>query len=268
MKLKDKVSIVTGSGKGLGKAIAEGFAKQGARVIVAEVDADTGRQTADELVANDAEATFIECNVSVEDQVKEMIATVVEKYGMIDVIINNAGVNMVKPFVETEVADWDKVMSVDLRGTYLCCRYGIIEMLKTGGGSIVNISSVHSVASIPGAGVYDAAKHGMVGLSMALAQEFASRNIRVNVLSPGLVNTKIWHDILAAAPDKDECVKYWKANIPIGRPAEPEEIAAVTAFLASDEASYITGSNILADGGMASQLISAEPYESEVITGE
>jgi len=268
MKLKDKVSIVTGAGGGLGKAIAEVFIKEGAKVIVAEVDADAGRETTAELVANGGEATFIECNVSVEDQVKNMIAKVVEKYGRIDVLINNAGVNIVKPFVETETADWDKVINVDLRGTYMCCRYGIIEMLKTGGGSIVNISSVHSIASIPGAGPYDAAKHGMIGLTMALAVEFASQGIRVNALSPGLLDTKIWDDILDAAPDRQACLNYWKANIPIGRPGAPKEIANITAFLASDEASYITGSNIVADGGMISRLISKEPYVSRVITGD
>ena len=131
-------------------------------------------------------------------------------------------------------------------------------MLKSGGGSIVNIGTVHTVACFPGAAPYDAAKWGVVGLSKALAVEFADRNIRVNVLSPGLIATKIWEDIKAAAPDIEKTMNHWRANIPMQRVGEPEEIAEMAAVLASDQSRYMTGANIIVDGGMTSQLISRE----------
>jgi NAD(P)-dependent dehydrogenase (short-subunit alcohol dehydrogenase family) len=196
-----------------------------------------------------------------------MIKTAINKYGRIDILVNNAGVNFAKPFEQTEPADYDRVVNTDLRGTYLCSRWAILEMLKTGGGSVVNITSVHTIASLPTAGPYDAAKWGMVGLTKALSVEFAARNIRVNALSPGLIDTQMWDDIKAAAPDLEQCMSYWKANIPMGRVGTPEEVAKVTVFLASDDASYITGSNIIADGGMTSQLISQAPYESIPLEG-
>jgi NAD(P)-dependent dehydrogenase (short-subunit alcohol dehydrogenase family) len=140
-------------------------------------------------------------------------------------------------------------------------------MLKTGGGSIINITSVHTVAGLGEAAPYDAAKWGTVGLTKSLAVEFASRNIRVNALSPGLIDTQIWTDIMDAAPDKEECKNYWASNIPVGRPGTSEEIAGAAAFLASDEAAYCTGTNILIDGGMTAQLVSRQNFESRALEG-
>ncbi len=140
-------------------------------------------------------------------------------------------------------------------------------MLKQGKGNIVNITTVHTLACLPGAAPYDAAKWAVVGLTKSLAVEFASRNIRVNALSPGLIDTQIWDDIKAAAPNLNECLGYWKSNIPAGRVGTPQEIAYSAVFLASDEASYITGANILVDGGMTSQLISQEPFKSKNLEG-
>jgi len=265
VRLKEKVAVVTGTGAGIGKSIAEVFAREGAKVVCASRRAVNGQPVVDAIVAEGGQATFVQCDVSVEEDVKKMVARTIETYGRIDVLVNNAGVNFVKAFEETNPADWDRVVNTDLRGTYLCCRTVIPEMLKTGGGSIINITTVHTVASLPGAAPYDAAKWGMVGLTKALAVEFAARNIRVNALSPGLIDTKIWEDIKKAAPDLEACLDYWKSNIPMGRVGKPEEVARVAVFLASDDASYMTGANILVDGGMTSQLISKEPYESKPI---
>jgi NAD(P)-dependent dehydrogenase (short-subunit alcohol dehydrogenase family) len=176
-------------------------------------------------------------------------------------------VNFVKPFVETETADWDRVINTDLRGTYFFCRYGIMQMLKNGGGSIINITSVHTIAGLPEAAPYDAAKWGIVGMTKSLAVEFAARGIRVNALSPGLIATQIWDDIVNAAPDREECKRYWASNIPAGRPGTSEEIAGAAVFLASDEASYCTGSNIIIDGGMTGQLVSCQEFESKALEG-
>ncbi|MDP7163630.1 MAG: SDR family NAD(P)-dependent oxidoreductase [Phycisphaerae bacterium] len=267
MKLKDKIAIITGSGAGIGRSMVEVFARQGAKVAAASRRAVNGQPVVDAVVSAGGEAIFVRCDVSVEKDVREMVAKAVEEYGRIDILVNNAGVNFVKPFEQTQRADWDRVINTDLLGTYLCSRYAIIEMLKTGGGSIVNITTVHTMASLPGAGPYDAAKWGMVGLTKALAVEYATRNIRVNALSPGLIDTQIWTDIQEAAPNPQECLAYWKSNIPMGRVGSPEEIANVAVFLASDEASYVTGTNIFADGGMTSQLISQEPFASETLGG-
>jgi len=267
MRLKDKVAIVTGTGAGIGKAVAEMFAQEGARVVAASRREINGRPVVEGIVAKGGDAVFVRCDVSVEEDVRRTVAIAVETYGRVDVLVNNAGVNFVKNFEDVEAEDWDRVVNTDLRGTYLFCRYCILEMLKTGGGSIVNMATVHTHASLTGAAPYDAAKWGMIGLTKALAVEFATRNIRVNALSPGLINTQIWDDIMNVAPSREACIDYWKANIPMGRVGTVEEIARATVFLASDDASYITGANLFADGGMTSLLVSREPFESQSLEG-
>lgn len=267
MRLKDKVAVITGAGAGIGKSIAEIFAKEGANVVVSTRRASNGQPVADEIVKNGGKSIFVKCDVSIEEEVKTLIEKTIETYGRIDILVNNAGVNFVKPFEELKPEDWDRVMGTDLRGTFLCSWHSIHHMLKQGKGNIINITTVHTLACLPGAAPYDAAKWAVVGLTKSMAVEFASRNIRVNALSPGLIDTQIWDDIKAAAPDLDECLKYWNSNIPAGRVGKPEEIAYTAVFLASDEASYITGANLLADGGMTSQLISMEPFESKSLEG-
>jgi len=267
MRLKDKIAIVTGTRTGIGKAIALRFGREGAKVITCIRKGIGGEDTANEIMAKGGQALFVECDVSIEADVIKAVQQTVRTYGRIDIIVNNAGVNFVKSFLDTNTADWDRVINTDLKGTYFFCRYGIQEMLKTGGGSIINITSVHTVAGLPEAAPYDAAKWGVVGMTKALAVEFASRNIRVNALSPGLINTQIWTDIMNAAPDREECHRYWKSNIPLGRPGSAEEIASAAVFLASDEASYCTGANILIDGGMTAQLVSRQNFESKTLEG-
>jgi NAD(P)-dependent dehydrogenase (short-subunit alcohol dehydrogenase family) len=262
MRLDGKVAIVTGASSGIGKVIAEVFASEGAAVVAASRQRATGEPVAAEIVRRGGRALFVPCDVGRESDVGELFRIAEAEFGVIDVLVNNAGVNFVKPFEETEIEEWDHVINTDLRGAFLCTRLAVRAMLRQGAGSIINITSVHTVASLAGAAPYDAAKWGMVGMTKALAVEFAARNIRVNALSPGLIDTNIWSDIQAAAPDIDQCMAYWRANIPAGRVGRPEEIATAAVFLASDESSYMTGANMVVDGGMTSQLISAAPYES------
>lgn len=268
MRLKDKVAIVTGSGAGIGKSIVKVFAEEGAKVVGASRRSQNGQPVIDKITAQGHEAMFVKCDVSVEEDVQNLIAAVIDKYNKIDILVNNAGVNFVKNFENLTSSDWDRVLNTDLRGTYLCSRYVIDYMIKNRGGSIINIGTVHTMQCLPGATPYDAAKWGLVGLTKSMAVEFASRNIRVNILSPGLIDTQIWDDIKNAAPDLNACLKYWQSNIPMGRVGKPEEVAACAVFLASDEASYVTGANFLVDGGMTSQLISMEPYESTSLEGD
>lgn len=261
MRLEGKRAVVTGTSAGIGKAMAELFAAEGATVVAASRKEETGQPVVDAIVERGGKARFVACDVSKSDDVERLFACAGED-GPVDVLVNNAGVNFAKPFEQTEIADWDHVIGTDLRGAFLCARLAIRSMLACGGGSIVNVTSVHTLASLPGAAPYDAAKWGMVGMTKALAVEFASRGIRVNALSPGLIDTQIWKDILGAAPSLEQCHAYWNANIPAGRVGTPQEIARAAVFLASDESSYMTGANMVVDGGMTSQLISATPYES------
>ncbi len=269
MMLENKVVIVTGASRGLGRAIAKECAVQGARVTIAARSEDRLGGLCAEIEQAGGRATVVRCDVACMSDLERVVARTVDLFGRIDGLVNNAGVNFVKPFLETREEDWDHIMEVDLKGSFfltqLCARQMVRQVPK--GGSIVQIASVHTLASLPGAGPYDAAKHGMIGYSKAVAVELASENVRVNVLSPGLCATEIWKEIVDAAPSEDECRAFWNANIPAQRLIEPEEIARACVFLLSDMSSCVTGANLLADCGMTSQLVSREPYAARHIEG-
>ena len=266
MKLKGKTIIVTGASKGLGVAMAKVCAAEGAKVVCAARNAEQIEAVAAQIRASGGEAIAVRCDVSNLDSLKDLVAQTVKAFGRIDGLINNAGVNYVAPFVDVTEEDWGRVIGTDLTGSFFLSQYCARQMLKQGdGGSIVQIASVHTQASLAGASPYDAAKHGMVGFSKAAAVELAPHLIRVNVLSPGLCRTEIWKDIAAAAPSEQACIDYWNANIPAGKLIEPDEIAKCCVFLLSDDASCITGANLVADHGMTSLLVSREPYASKVI---
>ncbi len=268
MLLKDKVAIVTGASSGIGVGIAEVFAEEGAKVVCVARREKQGQAVAASIREKGGQAMFVRCDISQKDQIEAMVKVVLEKYGRIDVLVNNAGVNFVKAFEDMTVEDWDRVISVDLRGTFLCTRMCIDQFLKQDCGSVVNIATVHTYSCLPGAAPYDAAKWAMVGLTKSLAVEYASRNIRFNCLSPGLIDTKIWRDIQDAAEDLDACHKHWWSNIPMARVGTCREMGQVAAFLASDKASYITGANLFADGGMTSLLVNKESYRSETLEAQ
>ena len=263
MRLKDKIAIVTGASSGIGVGIAEVFAEEGAKIVCVARREKEGKAIAEAIRGRGGEAIFIRCDISKEDEVDAMIRKTIDTFGRIDVLVNNAGVNFVRTFDEMTVEDWDRVNGVDLRGTFLCIKACIDQFLGQGSGNVVNIGTVHTMACMAGAVPYDAAKWGMVGLTKSLAVEYASRGLRFNCLSPGLIDTQIWDDIQAGAEDLEACLVHWRANIPIGRVGTIREIGQAAAFLASDEASYITGVNLLADGGMTSQLVSRETYASK-----
>jgi len=269
MKLKDKVVVITGAGRGLGAAMAEMCAAEGARVICADLSGpDLDRVTA-RIRERKGTAHRVICDVARLGDLRRLVEESVAIFGSIHGLINNAGVNFVKPFVEVSEEEWDRVINVDLKGAFFLSQLCARQMLQQNpvGGSIIQIASTHTHASLAGASPYDAAKHGMVGFSKAAAVELARHRIRVNILSPGLCRTDIWKDIVAAAPSEQECLDYWNANIPAGRLIEADEIAACCVFLLSDASSAITGANIMADLGMTSLLVSAEPYQSRAITG-
>ncbi len=266
MLLDDKVVIVTGAGGGLGAAIARICAREGASVIVSDIDE---RAACEVSAAIGGSSAAIHCDVRSDASLAALVEFAIARHGRIDGLVNNAGVDFSKPFLETTPEDWERVISTNLRPSFFLIQLVCRQMLRQEprGGSVVNISSVHSIASMPGAGPYDAAKSGMAGLTRSIAVELAPYGIRVNAISPGLLNTRIWEEIQRAAPDDEACLSYWHSNIPMQRVIEPEEIAEVAAFLLSDRASCMTGANVVADAGMTSLLVSHAPYESKTVAG-
>lgn len=268
MRLSGKTVIITGASSGIGKSIAQCFAKEGANVVCCSRREINGEAVVKQINIEGGKSIFVRCDVSVEADVKNTVDIAFNEYGSIDILVNNAGVNFSKPFESTSLEDWDRVINTDLKGSFLFCRYTIPYMLRTKKGSIINISSNHSTGGYPESAPYDAAKWGVIGLTKALATEFASRGIRVNALSPGLIDTQIWDDLKAAAPTPALCEEYWYSNIPAGRVGQPDEVASMALFMASDEASYLTGSNIILDGGASSLLVSRPPFQYDELTGK
>lgn len=254
MRLKGKTVLVTGAGTGIGRAIAVRMAQEGANVAVNFYydDGNVGRtlELCNEVyratgIAGDA-AGF-QANVAEEDQVQSMVAGVVERFGKLDVLVNNAGIQLESPSHEVPMADFDRVINVNLRGAFLCARAAIGHFLsRAGGGVVLSNTSAHEIIPKPGYVSYSISKGGLGSMTRTLALEYAGRGIRVNAVGPGAIDTPInaaWTDQPAARAEVER-------HIPLGRAGKPEEIAAVFAFLASDDASYITGQTIFACGGL------------------
>lgn len=267
MLLKDKVIIVTGAAGGLGEGIARVCHREGAQVVIADIRGEAAQEVAASLGERSLAVT---CNVAEDAHLRNLVAATLAHCGRIDGLVNNAGVNFVKPFLETTPADWERVINVDLRAVFFLTQLVCRQMLSQSprGGAIVNIASVHSMLGYPGAGPYDAAKWGVVALTKAIALEMATQGIRVNAISPGLVNTQIWRDLLAAVPDPEAVKAHWNANIPMERTIEPEEIGELAAFLLCERSSAMTGANVFADAGLTSSLVSKEQYTIRPIEGE
>ena len=268
MNWANHVAIITGAGSGIGEGIAHRFAEAGADVVIAELNQTRGKAVAGELQNRYGKGLFIQTNVASASDCQALVNQTVAAYGHIDTLVNNAGVNFVKPTLEMDEADWDRVLDVDLKGAFLCSRYALEKMVSRKQGNIINIASVHTEATLPEAAPYAAAKGGVDMLTKALAIEFAPHGIRVNAVSPGLTDTQIWQDIQNAAEDAEAARQHWFDNIPLGRVQSPREVANVVLFLASEESSYITGANIMTDGGMTIQLINQARYASKALDGK
>ncbi len=253
MRLKDKVAIVTGAGKGIGWGIAKVFSQEGAKVVVVDWDEGAGKKTAEEITQSGGEALFVHCDVSNEEQVKGMIQKVVERFGRIDVLVNNAGVGVYKSVLDASSADWDHCLAVNLKGVFLCSKYAIPHMQAVGKGAIVNISSVHSHATVNGVAPYAASKGGITALTRNMAIDYGP-TIRVNAIAPGWVLTPLIQSIFNSYPDPVEQQRLVEQRQVMKRIGRPEDIGYAAAFLASDEASFITGTQLFVDGGLTAQL--------------
>ena len=240
-RLSGKIAIITGGASGIGRAIAILFAREGAKVVIADLKPGA----VDEILAEGGEAVFIQTDVSVEEQVRNLIEKTIQLHGSLNVLVNNAGVNIVGNVVTLPAKEWQRGIDVNLTSAYLCCHYAIPHMLKSPGGSIVMIASLTAMAGIIGGGVYGTSKAALVGLAQQTAREFAREGLRVNSVSPGNVMTPMFTTPKWAKENARIISEY----TPMGHLALPEDIAYACLYLASDEASYVTGANFVIDGG-------------------
>jgi len=249
-RLHDRICLITGAASGIGKAAALAFAGEGAIVTVADISAE-GEETA-HLVRNaGGQAEFIRCDISIASEVEGLIAAIAAKHGRLDCAFNNAGIEgPLIPIADAPEELWDRIIRVNLRGTWSCLKHEIRQMLRQSHGAIVNTSSTAGICGTPGYSPYTASKHGVVGLTKSVALQYAQSGIRVNAVCPGLTDTPMMDRILGGDREME---KLFVAGTPIGRKAQPEEIARAAVWLCSDEASFVTGAIMPVDGGVFAQ---------------
>ncbi len=248
MQLKDKIAIVTGARRGMGRTHALALAKEGAKVVVSDISLEDCQKVVDEIKSAGGQAIAIKCDVSKKSEVEDMVKQTLKEFSKIDILVNNAGILQFKPFLELTEEDWDKTLAVNLKGYFLCAQACAKEMVKQKSGAIVNIASI-AMGQV-GIGYstiahYCASKGGIAALTEALAIELAPYNIRVNAIAPGAINTPM----VKAIKQDPKSLEGTLARIPMHRMGNPEEISDAVVFLASDKSSYITGSIVVVDGG-------------------
>lgn len=244
MKLQGKVAIITGGASGIGAATARLFVEEGAKVVLVDLNEEQGKAVEAELKAQNAEALFVKANITSEEEVQNIYKETIAAFGKVDIVFNNAGIGRVTPTEELEYAEWRNTVNVDLDGVFLVARDAIREMLKSGGGTIVNTASMYGWVGSPGSAAYNAAKGGVINLTRSLALEYATKNIRVNALAPGFIDTPII---------PEESKEVLKTMTPMQRLGQSEEMAKAVLFLASDDSSFMTGNVLTVDGGYTAQ---------------
>jgi len=252
--LKERVVLVTGASSGIGRSIALTAAKAGARVVLCDLELEVGEATAEEVRALGAEALFVRCDVSSAPQVEALVGAAVSRFGRLDVLVNNAGIAGSSGRVhELDPESWDRTMAVNLRGPFLCAKYALPHLMAAGGGSIVNVASTYGLIGAPLAAAYCASKAGLINLTRQLAVDYGPERVRVNAVCPGYIDTDMGGGRARLEPALREAAQARRetnaARQPLGRQAQPEEVARVVVFLASSAASFMTGSIVTVDGG-------------------
>ncbi|OGX46599.1 MAG: 3-oxoacyl-[acyl-carrier-protein] reductase [Omnitrophica WOR_2 bacterium RIFCSPLOWO2_12_FULL_51_8] len=244
MRLKDKVALITGGGRGIGRAIAMYFAREGADIAAADVNLADAENTCREIEALGRKSLALEVDVTDYGKVEDGVNKILDKWGKVDILVNNAGVTKDNLLVRMSQAEWDTVLAVNLKGTFNCIRAVSRQMIKQRGGRVINIASIIGLIGNPGQANYAASKAGIIALTKSAAKELASRNINVNAVAPGFIQTEMTANL------PEELKSRMKQNIPAGRFGSPDDVAAACLFLAADESGYITGQTIVVDGGM------------------
>lgn len=248
-RVSGKVAVVTGAAMGIGKAAAVALAKEGASIVIADINNETGQQTAQEICDNGGEAVFQHTDVSQTPDVQAAIELAVTTYGSIDILVNNAAVALPGSVVDISEERWQHVLNTNLSGVWRGMKFAIPHMIENGGGAIINVSSVQSLLGFKGWSAYAAAKGAINSLTQQAAAEYSKHNIRINAVAPGTIMTPMNEQIFKDAEDPDALIANWNAMHPLGRFGEMHEVGNTILFLASDDASFITGTLLRIDGG-------------------
>ncbi len=251
MKLKNKVAIITGSGSGIGRTTALLFAAEGASVVVVDIESGPAEETVELIREKGHKAISVKTDVSKGSDVEAMVARTIHEYGKIDILFNNAGIDIAKSVVETTEEEWDRTLNINLKGIFWGCKFCLPIMMEDGGGIIVNTASILAHVASPNQAAYSASKGGIVALTRQIAYDYAQYDVRANCISPGDVMTPMAENFFASCEDPAERMKFFTDRYPMKRFAQPSEIARVALFLASDDSSFITGQVIKVEGGFS-----------------
>lgn len=254
MELKGRTAIITGAGQGIGRAIADVFGREGANIVVADINSETGESTTKTLCDKGVMARFIQTDVADEDSVSRMLEQTKQEFGGAHILCNNAAVEFAGSIRETELDKWERTLAVNLRGSYLCTRGVIPQFVEWGKGVVINVSSVQAFSSTGRVAAYAASKGALLSLTRDLAQELARYGVRVNAICPGCIDTPMQERALQKLGDVANALSALTRGIPMRRTGRPEEVAEAALFLASERSSYITGIALVVDGGLLCQL--------------
>ncbi|HEY3246742.1 MAG TPA: glucose 1-dehydrogenase [bacterium] len=254
MRVSNRVAIVTGAAMGIGKGIATVLAREGARVVIADVDDGEGGRTAEELTHSGRDAVFVHTDVADERQVAAMVEQAVDRYGALSILVNNAAIGVYTPVHDTTLEAWERCLRVNLTGPFLCAKHALPHLRAAGGGAIVNIASVHAYQNVGGTAPYAASKGGLAALTRVMAIDYARDGIRVNAVCPGWIYTPLIQRIFRESGDFEGMKRTVEQRQLLGRLGTPEDIGYAVLYLVSDESSFVTGTSLFVDSGLTAQL--------------
>ncbi|MFC5653609.1 SDR family NAD(P)-dependent oxidoreductase [Paenibacillus solisilvae] len=251
-KLERRTAVVTGAASGIGRAVAVRFAAEGASVVVNDMS-EAGQDVAAEIIDSGGSAVFIKADLRRKNEAELLMEAAYDRFGSLHILVNNAGVSGGKSVVAAEDEDWDRIMDINLRGAWYCCKYAIPLMIESGGGNIVNMASTHAYRTQENHFPYHSSKSGMIAMAYGICVDFGRQGIRANSICPGFIETPLAEAHMRQFPNREEKTKTMLATYPLGRFGKPEDVAAAAVFLASDDAAFISGTTLVVDGGRSAQ---------------